>query len=148
MDAEIEFFHKGFTEENQKVLIDHVRRMSSGEAPLFPKTLSLVYRKLFEKAFARPITSGSGLENSPEIGGPGVAESAATAQASAMVWLKCSECGECARLQFLHYGLRCPQCPRRGATWERPLMQCSSCNLSRETRGDNCAGPACEASFL
>ena len=38
--------------------MDHIRRMGSREAPFFPETLGLVYRKLIEKTFTRPVPSG------------------------------------------------------------------------------------------
>ena len=48
---EIQFFHEMITRRDQKMLIDHIERMASGGTPFFPTTLSLVYDKLFEKAF-------------------------------------------------------------------------------------------------
>jgi hypothetical protein len=47
---EIQLLHKMSTEKNTKLLMDHVRRMASGEAPFFPATLGLVYYKLVEEA--------------------------------------------------------------------------------------------------
>ncbi|KAF9650015.1 hypothetical protein BDM02DRAFT_1689789 [Thelephora ganbajun] len=64
MDMEIQFFHENFTEEDPKLLMDHIRRMGSGEVPLFSTTLSLVYDKLVENAFTQPISSSSALEKS------------------------------------------------------------------------------------
>ena len=60
MDMEIQFLLKNFTEKDPKLLMDHVRRMASGEAPFFATTLSLVYGKLVEKVFTRPTSSSSG----------------------------------------------------------------------------------------
>jgi hypothetical protein len=51
LDMEIQFFHEMITEKDPKLLIDHIERMASGGTPFFPTTLSLVYDKLFEKAF-------------------------------------------------------------------------------------------------
>jgi DNA-directed RNA polymerase subunit RPC12/RpoP len=67
MDIEIQFLHESFPGKGPKLLVDHIRRMGSGEAPLFATTLSLVYEKLFEKTVARTISSGSGLGKSTEI---------------------------------------------------------------------------------
>jgi len=55
---EIQFLHEQFTEKDPKLLMDHIQRMASGEAPFFPTALSLVYDKLIEKAFARHIPPG------------------------------------------------------------------------------------------
>ena len=57
---EIQFLHKMFTGKNPKVLMDHVRRMASGEAPFFPATLGLVYHKLVEEATPKHPPSGPG----------------------------------------------------------------------------------------
>ena len=65
MDMEIQFLHETFTGKGP--LMNHIRRMGSGEAPLFSTTLSLVYDKLVEKTVARSVPSGSGLGKSIEI---------------------------------------------------------------------------------
>src|SRR5882757_5270960 len=59
---EIEFLHKRFTEKDPQLLMDHIRRMGSGEAPFFPTTLSLVYDKLIGGGFAEctPLSPGLG----------------------------------------------------------------------------------------
>jgi len=67
MDMEIQLLHDHFTEKDPKFLMEHIRRMASGEAPFFATTLSLVYDKLVEKAFARPVPSGFGLGKSAEV---------------------------------------------------------------------------------
>ena len=67
MDMEIEFLHKSFTDKDPKLLVEHIQRMADGEAPFFATTLSLVYDKLVEKAFAQSIPSGSGLGKSVEV---------------------------------------------------------------------------------
>lgn len=67
MDIEIQFLHEAFPGKGPKLLVDHIRRMGSGEAPFFSKTLSLVYDKLVEKTVAPPVPSGSGLGKSIEI---------------------------------------------------------------------------------
>jgi DNA-directed RNA polymerase subunit RPC12/RpoP len=72
MDMEIEFLHRNFTEK--KVLMEHIQRMASGEAPFFSATLSLVYDKLVERASAQPIASGSGHGNPTEVGNQNGAE--------------------------------------------------------------------------
>jgi len=58
---EIQFLHETFTEKDPKLLIDHIQRMVSGEAPFFPTTLSLVYDRLAEQTFPKNIFPGSGL---------------------------------------------------------------------------------------
>ena len=57
---EIRFLRETFTEKDSKLLMDHVQRMASGEAPFFPKTLSLVYYKLAKKPFQKHTPSGFG----------------------------------------------------------------------------------------
>ena len=66
MDIEVQFLHENFTEKDPKLLMEHIQRMASGEAPFFATTLSLVYDKLVERAFARFIPSGSGLGKSTQ----------------------------------------------------------------------------------
>jgi len=58
LDMEIQLFHDRVTEKNPKLLIDHLQRMASGEAPFFPTALSLVYDKLAETAFPKRTSSG------------------------------------------------------------------------------------------
>jgi hypothetical protein len=60
---EIQFLHKMSTEKNPKLLMDHVRRMASGEAPFFPATLGLVYYKLVEEVPPTHPPSGPGPDN-------------------------------------------------------------------------------------
>ena len=67
MDMEIQFLHDNFTEKDSKLLMEHIQRMAFGEAPFFATTLSLVYDKLVEKAFAQPAPSGSGLGQSAKV---------------------------------------------------------------------------------
>ena len=55
MDMEIQFLHETFLGKDPKLLVDHIRRMGSGEAPLFSTTLSLVYDKLAEKTVAQSV---------------------------------------------------------------------------------------------
>ena len=64
---EIQFLHESFTEKDPKLLMEHIQRMASGEATLYAATLSLVYDKLVERAFARPIPSGSGPRKHTEV---------------------------------------------------------------------------------
>ena len=54
MDIEIEFLHKNFTEKSPTLLIEYIKRMGSGEAQFFSRTLSLVYGGLVAKVFAPP----------------------------------------------------------------------------------------------
>ena len=67
MDMEIQFLYGNFTQKDSTLLMEHIQRMASGEAPFFATTLSLVYDKLVEKAFAQPAPSGSGLGKSAEV---------------------------------------------------------------------------------
>jgi len=53
LDMEIQFFHERVTEKDPKLLINHLQRMASGEAPFFPTALSLVFDKLAETAFQK-----------------------------------------------------------------------------------------------
>ena len=64
---EINFLYECFAKKDPKQLMDHIQRMVSGEAPLFAKTLGLVYDRLIEKTFTRPAPSGSGLGKSVEV---------------------------------------------------------------------------------
>ena len=66
MNMEIQLLHETFPGKGPKLLVDHIRRMGSGEAPFFSTTLSLVYDKLAEKTVARSVPSGSGLGKSVE----------------------------------------------------------------------------------
>ena len=60
---EIKFLHEKFTEKDPKLLMNHIQRMASGEAPFFPTTLSLVYGKLVQNAFAKYAPFGFGPGN-------------------------------------------------------------------------------------
>ena len=64
---EIQFLHNSCAEKDPKLLMDHIRRMGPREAPFFSKMLGLVYGRLIEKAFPRPVPSGSGLGKSIEV---------------------------------------------------------------------------------
>ena len=55
---EIQFLHKNLTEKDPKLLMDHIKKMASREAPFFATTLSLVFDKLVEKTSPRPVPSG------------------------------------------------------------------------------------------
>ena len=67
---EIQFLHDNFTERDFRLLMEHIRRMASGEAQFFATTLSLVYDKLVGKALAQPFHSGFGLGKSAEVESP------------------------------------------------------------------------------
>lgn len=64
----IKFFHKAFTRQNPKPLMDHMQRMASREAPFFLATLSLVISTLARKVIPQPITSDSRLGNLVKLG--------------------------------------------------------------------------------
>jgi hypothetical protein len=80
---EIEFLHEKIPMNDPKLLMEHIQRMASGEAPFFATTLSLVHDKLIEKAFAKPVPSGSGLGKSAEV--QSVADPRSPLQASTSV---------------------------------------------------------------
>ena len=148
---EIEFLHRSFTEKDPKLLMEHIQRMASGEAPFFSKTLSLVYDKLVEYASTRPVTSGSNLGKSPDIGSQGIVEPTPAPTpdpGSRMVLLKCWQCGERAMLRDLYDGLRCPVCPPRTASKGRPFMQCPMCDIVRGLPKDHCVRRSCLVGFL
>ena len=64
MDMEIQFLHKNLTEKDPKLLMDHIKKMASREAPFFATTLSLVFDKLVEKTSPRPVPTGFGFGKS------------------------------------------------------------------------------------
>lgn len=82
MDMEIEFFYETSTEKDPKLLMKHIQRMASGEAPFFATTLSSVYDKLVEKAFAQPIPSGSGFVKPINVVAPSFPLQASTSTSS------------------------------------------------------------------
>ncbi|KAF9650005.1 hypothetical protein BDM02DRAFT_1688248 [Thelephora ganbajun] len=67
---EIQFLHGKVIGEDPKLLMDHVHRMASGEIPFFPTTLSLVYDKLVEKSFTKPISFGLDFDSRTEDKSP------------------------------------------------------------------------------
>ena len=75
MEMEIEFFYKN-SKKNPKLLIDHIQKMKSGEAPFFPTTLGLVYDKLFGDPLTQPTANSSGLGRSLDAGNESIAKSA------------------------------------------------------------------------
>ena len=151
MDMEIEFLHRNLTGKDPKLLMEHIQRMASGEAPFFSKTLSLVYDKLVGCAFTRPIISDPDLGKSPEIESQGIAEPASTLtpqHAHRVVLVKCWQCGERAMLRDLCDGSRCPRCPPRTPGKGRPFMRCPLCDIVLGTGKDRCVGRSCMAKFL
>lgn len=166
MDVEIEFFCKNFAKQNLKLLTDHIQKIASGEAPLPPATLSLVYDKLVERFLVQPAALDSEPAESTKTGSQSVAgpslttrtenpttgiNSSCTPSTSSApsqqtpepepvppgaVWLKCFQCGERARLRDLFDGLRCPRCPSRSPVKGKPFMKCPLCNLVRGERRD------------
>ena len=149
MDMEIEFLRGNFTEKHPKLLMEHIQRMASGEAPFFSKTLSLVYDKLVEYTSTRPTITDPDLGKSPEIRSQSIAEPASTSQRPHwVVLLKCRKCGERAMSRDLYDGLRCPRCPPRPSGKGRPFMRCPLCKIARITRTDHCVGRSCVAGFM
>jgi hypothetical protein len=157
---EVQFLHERFTEKDPKLLVDHIRRMASGEAPFFPTTLSLVYGKLVEKAFPK-LTCASGVTSSStinpasssnlEIPAP-TPRPAPLSSTTKWRWLKCVRCGENARLRELHNGLYCPRCSGNGKIGKvkrgRPFMLCLGCSRWRVTRLDECPKSECRGRFM
>ena len=73
MDLEIEYLNNNLTKENsKKLLMEHIERMASGEAPFFSTTLSLVYDTLVEESSPQTTASGSHPGKSPGTGDQGV----------------------------------------------------------------------------
>jgi len=177
LDMEIQFLQERFNEKDPEFPIDHIRRMASGEAPFFPTTLSLVYKKLAEKAFPKHASSGSGLDRHTE--GQNVTTPTPSPRTSASVSsttstsslqvptsipvsappiitesepvrLVCIECGVSSLLQQLHNGLYCP----RGLGWaawgearHTKCMRCPLCRVVRGARRDDCSGKECRVRF-
>ena len=124
---EIGIFLDNFTEEDPELLMDHVQRMSSGEAPFFPTTLSLLYGKLVEKA------------------------------APLKCRLICPRCSNSASVEELSGYLSCPGCPRgpkrkldkrKVKQKPPPCMECAICNTPRTAPSNSCAEITCRAIFV
>ena len=175
MDMEIQFLLKNFTEKDPKLLMDHIRRMASGEATFFATTLSLVYDKLIEKAFTRPTPSSSSFEKLTEGQGDIIQSLPPQASSSTSIdpppsslqvpspepehepapssttppraWLRCNQCGNLAGIGDLYDGDRCPECPSRGVKRGRPHMYCQLCNATQILHRADCARRACRAIF-
>ena len=156
MDAEVEFLHKSLAKQNsKKLLMEHIERMASGEAPFFPTTLSLVYDTLVEGYF--PQTT-SGPHPGKSRGDQGVTNSTDQAtnstshtnppSAPRVSWLECTKCGVYSGLQDLYEGMRCPTCPETGAQGGRPCMKCQLCDVIYWTRRVDCVNRKCRAQFV
>lgn len=76
----IEFLQQNFTEQHSKLVMDHIQKMESGEAPFLPTTLSLVYSKLLGKVLLQPTTSGLDLGKFPDTGNRKVVSAAPAIQ--------------------------------------------------------------------
>ena len=155
MEMELEFFNRKFTELDPKQIMDHIPKIASGQWPSSSATLSQVYGELLRNAIGQPAGSGSGLRSPPGIGNGKVAEPTPapfSREPSIQEYcepgqLKCSSCGERARILDLYDGLYCPRCPRRIFSG-RPLMKCPSCDVLRKKRGRwTCADPPCGLQF-
>lgn len=134
MDLEIKFLNENSPGENPKLLMDHVQRMVSGEAPFLPATLSRIYGALARKVLAPPIPFGSNITSNIDP--------------SHKVSLICPQCYQTASRGSLCGGLCCPRCPRRNRKRGRPHMECPLCNTTRVSRDKSCSGRGCEAVFL
>ena len=157
MDAEVEFLHKSLAKQNsKKLLMEHIERMASGEAPFFPTTLSLVYDTLVEGYFPQTTTSGPHPGKSP--GDQGVTNSTnqatnSTSQvnppsAPRVAWLECTKCGAYSGLNDLYEGMRCPICPETGVQGGRPCVKCQLCNVIYCTHREDCVNRMCGARFV
>ena len=176
MDVEIEFLHNNLTKENsKKLLMEHIERMASGEAPFFSTTLSLVYDTLVEESSPQTTTSGPHPGKSPGTGDQGVTDSTSHANqpstsiptvtsppspqtssptpgspstAARLAWLQCTKCGGCWGLKSLYEGVYCPKCPEMSVQEGRPRMKCRSCNVTLETERADCINRKCRARFV
>ena len=163
---EIKFFLDNLNNENSELLLKHVTKMASGKELFLPATLGLVYDKLIEKTLAPPTASGPGKPS--EIGNEAIfgivpstlvassftftspprpsPQTARPTSGPRTVRLKCSRCGESARLRDLYEGVRCPRCSSTGI--KRSLMSCPLCDIVRgRLGGDRCVRNACQVKF-
>ena len=171
LDMEIQFLHGNLTERDSKLLMDHIQRMASGEAPFFATTLSLVYDKLVENAFSKHTSPGSGLGSQnvatptpplqTSISNPSVASNSqapthapkpiSSNTTIKQVGLKCARCSSVASIHNLRDGLHCPLCPATGRNgrgekgW--PFMRCKGCDHLREMRVGSCVKANCSGVF-
>ena len=128
MDTEIDIFLENFTDEDPESLMDHIQRMSSGEAPFFPTTLSLLYGKLAEKS-----------------AGP---------TAPVTCRLICPRCNNSASLEDLSGYLSCRRGhkvkidKRKPKQKSPPCMKCPICNTPRTTPSNSCVETTCRAIFV
>jgi len=173
---EIQFIYENFTEKDPKLLMDHIQRMASGEAPFFTTTLSLVYDGLVERAFSRHTSLDSGLGSwgaatpTPPLQAPTPAPSITPSfnlrtptpepypdpwsWGTDAVWatrLNCTRCNSTTSVQDLRDGLYCPLCPETGRNGRGRVrgsfMQCTSCHKLRKSRVNNCTRAVCGQAF-
>lgn len=149
-DMEIQFFHERFSEKDPKLLIDHIQRMASGEAPFFSATLSLVYQKLAEKVFPKHTPN---IASPPDLQVPApVPDPAPTSTTTKWSKLKCARCDRIIPVTNLYNGLHCPHCPDTGKNGRgergRPFMRCADCNTLRDCRVTICLKSNCWCKFM
>lgn len=148
MEMELEFFDRCCVEQKPK-LLEHIQGMSSGNAPFFPTTLSLIYEKLFGKAFAQSITPSSGLDKLGNQSAVGLTPSPVSLSTAFRVeLLKCGWCGARVGLKDLHNSFHCPHCPPSSIFHIRPFMQCPLCDHVRECDSDSCFERSCGVRFM
>ena len=169
---EIEFLHEKL-ERDPKLLMDHIKRMGSGEAPFFPITLSLVYDKLVDKAFSKPALSsalGCSAGSQSAFSKPPFSSVLGCSAGSQSVTfprsfqaptprpiikqpgLKCARCRHTALVHDLYDGLHCPQCTEKGKNGKgergRPFMRCVKCDTLRDGRRVFCLKSECGRRFM
>ena len=150
---EIEFLHEKL-ERDPKLLMDHIKRMGSGEAPFFPLTLSLVYDKLVDKAFSKPpFSSVLGCSaGSQSVTFPRSFQAPTPRPIIKQPGLKCARCRHTALVHDLYDGLHCPQCPEKGKNGKgergRPFMRCVKCDTLRDGRRVFCLKSECGRRFM
>ena len=140
MDMEVEFFQSNFTQPDPKVLMDHIQKMTSGEAPYFPETLSLVYGKLFSKAFPQTTFPGPIAEAPVEE----VQDNVTVPK----LMLRCRRCDQGTMVKYLEMGKYCPGCGRTGFLYLGSIMTCPSCKSWRFDKKDRCRKKSCRTEFM
>ena len=133
MEMELEFARNNFTQLDPTLLADHIQKMALEETPCFPATLSLVYSKLFNKAFPHSITP----EEPPKAETPIVRRA----------YLRCRRCTGRSALRYLHAGKYCCVCRRRGLLFLVSTMRCELCQSRRFDNKDYCHKKTCQAKF-
>jgi hypothetical protein len=136
MEMELEFARNNFNQLDPTLLADHIQKMALEETPYFPATLSLVYGKLFNKAFPTQTIN-------PEE--PLKAQDQAVTVPS--THLRCRRCGGRSALRYLYKDKYCPTCRRRGFLFLVSTMRCGYCESRRFDKKGCCRNKTCQAKF-